>query len=295
MSRCNIHGLQKPTLPTLILPIGFSSLFFFLPSLFSSLMKYFIMTVFPACSFLFYYFQPLLSICTTFHQSPLLQSTFCYDDISLSVQQPSAYLKRLLSHKHLCSQRWLLTLRLLNYPRLRFPPLAALCVCVCFELCRSSHSVSVAGLIASSRHYSCTKTLFRYRPEANINTCKVCVSATEGCTNAKTYTTYCRVHTADSLPYKQQQQPSTGPPREPQSGLPPSQRFHLGRWHNCVCVCVLQGLLLAPAAECLCFVLPVLAHAANFTSLQRLMPTHTLPVNMCWIKPDLPTEQPLTV
>lgn len=28
MSRCNIHGLQKPTLPTLILPIGFSSLFF---------------------------------------------------------------------------------------------------------------------------------------------------------------------------------------------------------------------------------------------------------------------------
>lgn len=82
------------------------------------------------------------------------------------------------------------------------PPCCVVCVCVCFELCRSSHSVSVAGLIASSRHYSCTKTLFRYRPEANINTCKVCVSATEGCTNAKTYTTYCRVHTADSLPYK---------------------------------------------------------------------------------------------
>lgn len=88
----------------------------------------------------------------------------------------------------------------------------------------------------------------------------------------------------------------------PQQGLRGSHRVVCHRANafiwvggTTVCVCVLQGLLLAPAAECLCFVLPVLAHAANFTSLQRLMPTHTLPVNMCWIKPDLPTEQPLTV
>lgn len=69
-----------------------------------------------------------------------------------------------------------------------------------------------------------------------------------------------------------------------QCGQTQSHCFHLGRWHQCVCF--------ANTSRMSVLYSNVLLHRANLYCKGTC--PHT-PINTCWIKPDLPTEQPPTL